>query len=342
MERTIDPSTVTMGLVMPPYTDPARLWEAARVAENRGFHSVWVTDSTLPGFPWYDGLPVLGGLAAVTSTIQLGTSIFVPARRNPVLLAHTLTTLDHLSGGRLHFGVGVGEEGLRPKEYAIAGTPMTQRGAITDEYLGLMQRLWTESAVTHTGRFFQCEEITIEPKPLRQGKIPLWIGGKAEGSLRRAAIRGDAWLPGLLTAGDYGRLWNQLAGYAHEAGRDEASLIGGFYTFAAIGPSREAARAVIAPGVEAIFHAPFEYFESICLFGTPDDWLEHIAKFTAAGARHVNVLLYTQDLIGDVHTIGQEVLPRLAAVAADEPNQIIISIPDASPAQPATPVTIPR
>ena len=312
----LDPNAITMGLVLPPYDEPVRLWEAARAAEHQGFHSLWVTDSTLPGFPWLEGLSVLGGLAAVTSTIQLGTSIFVPARRNPVLLAHTLTTLDHLSGGRLNFGVGVGEEGLRPQEYAIAGVSMTQRGAITDEYLRLIQRLWTEPTVTHTGRFFQCEGITIEPKPRRQGKIPLWIGGKAEGSLRRAAALGDAWLPTLLTADDYALLWNRLGEYVHAAGRDATSLSGGIYTFAAIGPSREAAQQVLAPSIEAIFHAPFEHFAPLCIYGTPEDWLDQIGRFAASGARHVNVLLYTQDLIGDTHMIGQEVLPRLSGPVA--------------------------
>ena len=303
---------LTLGLVLPPCDEPGRLWEAARTADRGGYHSVWVTDSTLPGFPWLEGLPVLGGLAAVTSRVQLGTSIFVPARRNPVLLAHTLTTLDYLSGGRLIFGVGVGEEGLRPQEYAIAGVDMAQRGAITDEYLGLLQRLWTESAVTHEGRFFQCREITVEPKPVRQGKIPTWIGGKADGSLRRAAACGDGWLPALLTVEDYRGLWTRLGAYLHAAGRDAASMVGGLYTFAAIGRTYEQARGVLAPGIEAIFHAPFAHFEPLCLLGTADDWLEQIGRFAEAGVRHVNVLLYTQDLIGDVQHIGQDVLPRLS------------------------------
>jgi probable F420-dependent oxidoreductase len=315
MERQ-HPEDITLGLVLPPYDEPARLWEAARAAESQGFHSVWVTDSTLPGYPWLDGLPVLGGIAAVTSTIQLGTSIFVPARRNPVLLAHTLTTLDYLSGGRLIFGVGVGEEALRPQEYAIAGVSMAQRGAITDEYLDLFQRLWTESAVTHEGRFFQCREITIEPKPVRQGHIPRWIGGKADGSLRRAAACGDGWLPTLLTVEDYSRLWSRLGEHLEAAGRDAGSITGGLYTFAAIGRDREEARRVLAPGIEAIFHAPFAHFESLCLFGSADDWLEQIGRFAEAGVRHVNVLLFTEDLIRDVEQIGQEVVPQLSTPLA--------------------------
>ena len=262
-----------------------------------------------------DGLPVLGGLTAVTRTVQLGTSIFVPARRNPVLLAHTLTTLDYLSGGRLIFGVGVGEEALRPQEYAIAGVSMAQRGAVTDEYLGLLRRLWTEPAVTHEGEFFQCREITVEPRPVRDGKIPTWIGGKADASLRRAATSGAGWLPTLLSAEDYRRLWTQLGEYLRAAGRDAASITGGIYTFAAIGRTREAARGVLAPGVEAIFRAPFAHFEPLCFLGTADDWLEQIGRFAEAGVRHVNVLLYTRDLIADVQQIGEEVVPRLSAAA---------------------------
>ena len=304
---------ITLGLVLPPIDEPARLWEAARVAEQQGFHSVWTTDATLPGYPWLDGLSVLGGLAAVTATVQIGTSIFVPARRNPVLIAHTLTTLDYLSGGRLIFGVGIGEEGLRPQEYAVAGVPMEQRGAVTDEYLGLLRRLWTEPAVTHEGRFFQCQEITVEPKPVRQGQIPMWIGGKAEASLRRAAAYGDGWLPTLLAPADYRTLWSTLGEYLQAAGREPGSVTGGLYIFAAIGRSQEAARAVLAPAIEAIFHAPFAHFEPLCLLGTADDWLEQIGRFAEAGVRHVNVLLYTQDLLGDVQHIGEAVAPRLRA-----------------------------
>lgn len=307
---------ISLGLVLPPFDAPSRLWDAARLAEQQHFHSVWVTDNTLPGYPWLDGPSVLGGVASVTNTVQVGTSIFVPARRNPVLIAHMLTTLDYLSGGRLIFGVGVGEKDLRPQEYAIAGMPIEKRGAITDEYLGLLRRLWSESGVTHEGAFFACHDITVEPKPVRQGYLPMWIGGKAEGSLRRAARYGDGWLPTLLTVDTYRTLWSTLGDYLQTEDRNQESMIGGLYIFAAIGQSHEAARSVLAPAIEAIFHAPFEHFESLCLLGTADEWIEQISRFAEAGVRHVNVLLYTQDLLGDVQHIGEVVVPRLRAHGA--------------------------
>ncbi len=303
---------VTLGLVLPPIDEPSRIYAAARVAEDHGFHSVWATDATLPGYPWLDGLSVIGGVIAVTKRVEVGTSIFVAARRNPVLLAHSLTSLDFLSGGRFIFGVGVAERDLRPQEFAIVGVPMERRGRVTDEYLELIPRFWKESSVTHQGEFFQCEQITVEPKPVRPGGIPIWVGGRVDESLRRAAKLGSAWMPTLITPDDYGEGWHRLTDYASAAGRDPGSIRGAVYLFASIGPSYEAARGTLAPSIEAIFHAPFDAFESFCLVGTPAQWLEQIGRFTENGARHVNVLLYTNDLLSDVQQIGDEVVRHLS------------------------------
>ena len=305
------PDGVTLGLVLPPFDEPARIYEAARTAEQHHFHSVWAPDATLPGYPWLDCLAVLGGVVAVTTRVQVGTSIFVPARRNPILLAHSLCSLDYLSGGRFILGVGVGERALRPNEYAVAGVPIEQRGRITHEYLGLLQRLFTESNVTHDGTHFHAEGVTIEPKPVRPGGIPFWIGGRSDASLRRAAEFGAGWIPTLVTPDDFRQGWAKLGEYAVAAGRDVERITGAIHIFASIGPSYEAAASVLAPAIEAIFHAPFAAFAPLCLVGTADDWVEQIGRFAEVGVRHVNVLLYTQDLIGDVQQIGHEVVPRL-------------------------------
>jgi probable F420-dependent oxidoreductase len=302
---------VTLGLVLPPFDEPARIYAAAQMAEAHHFHSVWAPDATLPGYPWLDSLAVLGGVVAVTKRVQVGTSIFVLARRNPVLLAHSLATLDYLSGGRFILGVGVGERGLRENEFAVAGVPMEQRGRITHEYLGLLQRLFTESAVTHDGTHFKAKEVTVEPKPVRPGGIPFWIGGRTEASLRRVAELGAAWIPALITPEDFRQGWSQLGEHVGAAGRDPASLTGAIHVFASIGPSYEAATSVLAPAIEAIFRAPFAHFAPLCLVGTADHWVEQIGRYAEAGVRHVNVLLYTHDLLGDVQQIGDEVVPRL-------------------------------
>lgn len=301
---------VTLGLVLPPFDEPARMYDAARLAEEHHFHSVWAPDATLTGYPWLDSMTVLGGVVAVTRRVQVGTSILVIARRNPVLLAHRVASLDYLSGGRFILGVGVAER-FRPNEFAVAGVPLEHRGRITDEYIGLLQRLFTESGVTHNGTFFTGKDITIEPKPVRPGGVPFWIGGRADAALRRAAAVGAYWMPTLITPADFEQGWTQVREYAQTLGRDPASISGAIYVFGSIGPSYEAAASVLAPGIEAIFHAPFEHFVPLCVVGTADQWVEQIGRFAAAGAQHVNVLLYTRDLLSDVQQIGDDVIPRL-------------------------------
>lgn len=301
---------VTVGLVLPPFDEPARIYEAARIAEAHHFHSVWAPDATLTGYPWLDSMTVLGGVVAVTQRVQVGTSILVLARRNPVLLAHRIASLDYLSGGRFILGVGVAER-FRPNEFAVAGVPLERRGRITNEYLELFQRLFTESGVTHDGKFFKGKDLTIEPKPVRPGGIPFWIGGRADASLRRAAAFGTCWMPTLISPADFGAGLTQVQQYALEGGRDPATISGALHVFGSIGPSYEAAASVLAPGIEAIFNAPFAHFAPLCLVGTAEQWLEQIGHFADAGVRHVNVLLYTRDLLSDVQQIGDEVAARL-------------------------------
>lgn len=84
MQRTSSNGNVSLGLVLPHYDEPARLWEAARTGEQQGFHSVWVTDATLTGYPWMESFSVLGGLAATTSTVQMARpSTFWPGEIRP-------------------------------------------------------------------------------------------------------------------------------------------------------------------------------------------------------------------------------------------------------------------
>ncbi|MDQ3735706.1 MAG: LLM class flavin-dependent oxidoreductase, partial [Actinomycetota bacterium] len=147
------------------------------------------------------------------------------------------------------------------------------------------------------------------------GGIPIWVGGRVEESLRRAAKVGSAWMPTLISPDDYRTMWPRLGEQALEAGRDPASIQGALYLFATIGPSYEAARAILAPSIEAIFRSPFEYFESFCLVGTSEQWLEQIGRFADAGVRHVNMLLYTNDLLSDVEQIGDEVASVLQPIA---------------------------
>ena len=307
MDPREEGSPPQIGLVLPPAVPPAMLWPALDVADNAGFGSVWVTDRTLAGIPWLDSLTVLGALAARTQNVRIGTSVLAVARRNPVYTAHALATAQFLSGGRLIAGVGLG--GLEPAEYEVAGVPLRQRAALTDEYIGLLRRLWSEEVVDHAGEGYQCEGVNLQPRP--EKPIPIWVGGNSTAAYSRAGRLGDGWLSVLAGPDQFREGWSQVVAHAEEAGRSPAGLAAAAYVFAAIGRSDGEPEAVLGPAMQQLFGASLEQMGFACLYGTPERWADVIGRFGEAGAGTVNVLLYSADLRADVELIATDVIPRL-------------------------------
>lgn len=298
-----------LGLVLPPAVDPKVLWPALDLVDTAGFGSAWVTDRTLTGIPWLESLTLLGAVAARTKNVRIGTSVLAVARRNPVYVAHALATAQYLSGGRLVAGIGLG--GLEPAEYEIAGVPLHQRAPITDEYIGLLRRLWEDDDVSHVGERYQLNGIDLQPRP--EIPIPIWIGGNSAPAHVRAGRLGDGWLSVFAGPEQFETGWAEVRRIAEEAGRDSAQLTGAAYVFAAVGRREGEAEAILAPAIQSLFGAPFEQLSFACLYGTPDRWVDTLARFGQAGASTVNVLLYSMDLRADVEILAQDVLPALTA-----------------------------
>ncbi|WP_300009855.1 TIGR03619 family F420-dependent LLM class oxidoreductase [Pseudonocardia sp.] len=303
-----DSAAPGLGLVLPPVVPPDVLRPALEIVDTTGFDSVWVTDRTLAGRPWLDALTLLGAVTAVTSTVRVGTSVLALGRRNPVYTAHALASAQYLAGGRLVAGIGLG--GLEPAEYRIAGVPMEQRAALTDEYIGLLRQLWTEESVDHAGPGYRCDGAYVQPRP--ETPIPIWIGGNSPGAHARAGRLGDGWLSVFTGPEQFGTGWDQVREHAADAGRDPAAITPAAYVFAAIGRTEGEAEAVLGPAVQDLFGAPLGHIAFACLYGTPDRWVDTLGRFGAAGARHVNVLLYSNDLRADVGLVADAVLPQLA------------------------------
>lgn len=302
-------SSPRLGLVLPPAVPPDVLWATAELVDETGFDSLWVTDRTLAGHPWLDALTTLGAVAARTRRVRIGTSVLAVGRRNPVYTAHALATAQYLSGGRLVAGIGLG--GLNPDEYGLAGVPMDQRGAVTDECIGLLRRLWTEPDVAYRGL-----KVDLQPRPERP--IPIWVGGNSPGAHARAGRLGDGWLSVFAGPDQFAAGWAAVRDHADRAGRDAAALTPAAYVFAAIGRTPGAAEAVLAPAVEGLLGAPLEQLAFACLCGTPDMWVDTIGRFGESGARHVNVLLFSADLAADTQLIAEAVLPRLTTHRQEE------------------------
>ena len=142
-----------------------------------------------PDANFLEPLTTLALVAAVTERAKLGTTILVLPHRHPVLAAKCLSTLDHLSGGRVILGAGVG---WMREEIELLGAPFDRRGAWSDEAIRIMRACWREARPRHRGAFFSFEEIGMFPKPAR-GDIPIWIGGHTARALDRVEALADGW-----------------------------------------------------------------------------------------------------------------------------------------------------
>ena len=169
-------------------------------AEQLGYDSVWVSDHVVVpnahverfGAAMYDPLITLAVAAGATSRVRLGTTVLIVPYRNPVVTAKMVSSLDALSGGRVVLGIGAG---WVAEESAMLGVPFEERGPMTDEYLAAMRELWTSPAPSFAGKYTQFSELHFEPKPVQKPHPPIWVGGHARASLRRAAESGAAWHP---------------------------------------------------------------------------------------------------------------------------------------------------
>ncbi len=161
---------------------PRTLAQFAHLAEASGWDAVFLEDYIVwqghNDAPTYDPWVALSAMALSTSTIRLGTMVTAIARRRPWKLAKEAATIDHLSGGRLTLGIGVGETEI-DSSFSRFGeiTETRQRAMMVDEALKLLARFWSGKQVTFKGRFYHVDGVRPLPKPVQKPRIPIWIGG---------------------------------------------------------------------------------------------------------------------------------------------------------------------
>ncbi|MGE3540991.1 MAG: LLM class flavin-dependent oxidoreductase [Candidatus Tectimicrobiota bacterium] len=181
--------------------------------ERLGFDSVWLPEHMLNG-P-FDPLVGLAHAAARTTRLKLGAYVIVPGR-NPVRLARELANLDRLSAGRLLLIMVLGQDS--EAEMLAQHVRKAERGALLEEVLPLLRRLWSGALVDHNGPYYQLREARLTPTPL-QTPLEMWLGGQVPGALRRAGRLGDGWIPGLLTPAEAAEKRQRVEAAAAEAGR---------------------------------------------------------------------------------------------------------------------------
>ncbi len=185
-----------------PYTTPPMLRLLGGLAEDVGLESIWVSEHLVladprrppspmdPEDPILDPVTSLAFLAALTSSVRLGTAVLVLPLRNPLVLAKELATVDVLSGGRVVVGIGVG---YVRREFEALGVPFEGRAVRLEDHLEAIRAIWTQGRPSVRGATFSFDGVQAHPRPIQRPHPPIVMGGYVPAVLRRAVRVANGW-----------------------------------------------------------------------------------------------------------------------------------------------------
>lgn len=236
-----------------PTAGAAELAAVAQAADSGGFLYVAVCDHVaIPrdkadamNTSWWDTVATLSYLAGLTTRAKLLSHIACVGYRHPLVTAKQWATLDALSGGRAILGVGAGHvEG----EFAALGVDFSRRGALLDEAIDALRAAFADEFSSHHGAAWNWDDMGQRPRPL-QAEVPIWVAGSSEPAIRRAARRGDGWLPQGIPEGGMAAAIARLHEWRAEAGRaDRPFTVGALSGPLYVGePWWDSGRAVAGP-----------------------------------------------------------------------------------------------
>jgi probable F420-dependent oxidoreductase len=269
--------------------------EFGKQAELLGYDRVSTGEHIMDGNPprpTLMSIPAMAAAAGATNTIRVMTGIVIAPLYHPIMLAKMITSLDIVSKGRLDFGIGIsGQRGTRV-EFDALEIPVNTRGRRTDEILEVLTRLWNEEHVTHNGRDFHFQDVTLLPKPVQSPNPPIWVAGRSEAAMRRAISVGNGWYPYLFTVRRLKSTNDALKVMATEAGRDMTTFHWGLNQPTAISADGESARASAVQNVGQRYvtaeRSAEDIAQALCVTGKPEDCIKAVEDRIEAGVREIN------------------------------------------------------
>lgn len=327
-------ATGTEGLMYPiPYSSAREVVELSVLAEQLGFDSVWGNDHVqtqdyvykeFGEYPrYYSPLMELAAIAEHTTTLQLCTALLVLPFRHPVVMAKDLATLDHLSGGRVRLGIGIGA--YREEFEAQFGRDAAgvNRGEMLEESVQLMQKIFTQDVVDHQGKYYSVKSLKSFPKPL-QTPYPFYFGGNSTKSYERVAKYGTGWLPAGLKLEEMRRAVAEIAEQCALQGRSIADIDVAPQFGVCIKSTHEEAHKA--------YQASQHYQHSLSLqnttykgkditnyaerriVGSPQEVAERVQDYIDAGVTHFAALMFAGNDLSDtkeqMHCFAEEIMPR--------------------------------
>ncbi len=271
----------------------------AREAETVGFRALWVSDHLFLGADaiatdCLEAWTLLAALAIDTKTIRIGPMVTAQSYRNPALLAKIAAGVDHMSGGRLEFGVGAGWKEVEYKAYGYEFPDAPTRVTQLVETLEICTRLWTEPKATYRGKHYRIEDAVSSPKPM-QKPLPIWIGGTKPRVMRIAAKYAHAFNmsdPSRPADARIAELNTALPEACKVVGRDPKTLKRSLFIQVLVAPTRRETFEIAAEVGSRSKTSGAEWLKArpAMIVGTPDEVGERLRAIAAGGIDHANVI----------------------------------------------------
>ncbi len=294
------------------------LVDLVRLVDDSGYDSLWVGDHISFPVAILDPLLQLAQAAVVSRRLLLGTSVLLLPLRHPTPVAKQISTLDHLTEGRLILGVGVGGE--FPREYAACDVPHNERGARLAEGVTVLRKFFSGEPASHHGKFYgPFQDVPMQPPPQQPGGPPIWFAGRKDPALRRIGRLGDGYLSYVVSPEMYRAALETIGQAAEQADRNPTPFGTGHLLFARLDHTYEEALDRATETLSVRYAMDFrKAAERYCALGPPQMVAERIREFYAAGVRHVVL-----DLLGpyeqkaeQIAWFAREALPLLADLTA--------------------------
>ena len=322
------------GLTYPiPFSDPENIIRIAQAAEKFGYDSVWGNDhmttqhyvrAEYPVPPrFWEPLVTYAFVLSNTTTLKVGTGVLVlPMRRDIVVTARQIATLDHFGKGRLELGVGIGA--YREEFQALQPDIRLDRGDIVDEGLQALRKLFTERVASFDGKFYRFRDVELWPKPL-QAHLPIYVSGNHPNNIRRTVQWADGWLPAGIHVDRLREGVQNLRTMAKQAGRDPRTIEVCPQFVVHVGRTREAAierfrQSQMAKHLASLAKSTLKgqgtaTHEEINLIGTPAELVDKANAFREAGVTHLLGLYFAvntvPELLEQMQMFAEEVVPKI-------------------------------
>lgn len=289
------------------------LLERVQLARDLRFHSVWVGDHHVTPHHYLQNIPMIARISAFSGHMQIGALFMLPLF-HPVLLAEQVATLDVICEGRFTLKTAVGGQ---QDAHAAFGIPWKERAGRFEECLEIMRKLWSRDNVTHEGKYWHFSDVTINPKPIQQ-PLPVWIGGDADGPVRRAARLADGWL---IAPWMPPRICEERIGFyrkaLQECGRSvsELPIRRDIY----VAPDLATAKKHTDPVLQAGYRGfAGEKMEAL-IIGGPKEVIAEIEKYRRLGCNHFlfrHIVREQSQMLSSIRLLGEKVIPAFSATFA--------------------------